>query len=650
MRALIFVLFLIPNFVYAAANLCGQVTLCEKGGEPLANVQISVIGAKANPVITLSDGQFELVVEDKNVGEDIRLVFAKPGYAVVNRVELKKTLPAEPSEQLLQIVMCETEQRDECAVRFYNIYLENVVSQTYQELLDRLDKKSKTYWDSLATLIEERDKALAMIKELKLTQRFADIQLDEVSNIYLEALTYFQNNEIEKALDLLALDKLDKQQESLRQRKQQAYEELESVAREQQQLLKSYMLGADISITQFRFDDAIVYYKKALAADTTNFDNHWTVADFLTDQNQFLQAKPLLERALTLAPNLTDSSAILNNLGILYKNLNDYTAAQTAYERALSIREKLAETNPAEYLPDVAQTLSNLGIFHRSLNDYSAARNVYERALSICEKLAETNPATHLLYVANILNNLGVLYSYLNDYAAAQTAYERALSIYEKLAETNSTRYLPEVAMTFNNLGILHRHFDDYAAVQNSLERALSIYEKLAETNPGRYLPDVAMTLNNLGGLHWKLHNYVAALTSCERALFIRKKLAESDPDTYLPGIASILNSLGLIHCGLNDYTAAYTAYEESLLIYEKLAEINPDQYVLDLARVRLDLSFLYKAQLEAGLKGSYQEKGLKSVNQVLDELEYYGENVPMARELRYGAVYLKVYFMDIKN
>ncbi|MBS0163134.1 MAG: tetratricopeptide repeat protein, partial [Nitrospira sp.] len=76
--------------------------------------------------------------------------------------------------------------------------------------------------------------------------------------------------------------------------------------------------------------------------------------------------------------------------------------------------------NPETYLPDVAMTLINLGNLYHNQNDVAAAQAAYDEALGICRRLADTNPDTYLPDVALTLNNLAVLYSHRNDVAAAQ--------------------------------------------------------------------------------------------------------------------------------------------------------------------------------------------------------------------------------------
>ena len=265
--------------------------------------------------------------------------------------------------------------------------------------------------------------------------------------------------------------------------------------------------------------------------------------------------RPLLPTSL--GPSQTDEqrSPLLNNLGILQHDENDYPAALQSHKEALRIRRTLVQTNPEAYLPKIANTLNNLGILQKQQNDYPAALQSFEEALTICRTLAQTNPNT----------------------------------------PTGQT-YLSGIALTLNNLGNLQTQQNDYPAALQSFEEALNTYQTLAQTNPATYLPYIANTLSNLGILQQEQNDYPAALQSYEEALTIRRTLAQTNAATYLPTIADTLNNLGVLQKEQNDYPAALRAYEECLTIRRALAKENPQVYTLDLTGTLINLSILYIA------------------------------------------------------
>ncbi len=274
-----------------------------------------------------------------------------------------------------------------------------------------------------------------------------------------------------------------------------------------------------------------------------------------------------------------------HNLGILYKDKNDYQAALNAYSKALEIRERLAKTNPATYESYVATTQNNLGNLYRAKNDYSAALNAYAKALEIYERLAKTNPGTYEPDVAMTQNNLGILYQARNDYPAALDAYIKALEIRERLAKTNSATYEHDVAGTQNNLGILYQDKNDYPAALNAYSDALKIYERLAKTNPGTYEPAVAITQNNLGSLYQDKNDYPAALSAYTQAFEIYERLAKINPEGYEIGLCQCIVLLGFLQKA--DYQANKQSQLDSYL--SKAKQILPNYPAIPLAKRLLE-------------------------------------------------------------
>jgi tetratricopeptide (TPR) repeat protein len=75
-----------------------------------------------------------------------------------------------------------------------------------------------------------------------------------------------------------------------------------------------------------------------------------------------------------------------NNLGLLLSDTNRMEEAEARYGEALETYRRLADANPAAYLPDVAMTCYNVGLFERDRGNADAARKYFQEALSLYEK------------------------------------------------------------------------------------------------------------------------------------------------------------------------------------------------------------------------------------------------------------------------
>ncbi len=431
--------------------------------------------------------------------------------------------------------------------------------------------------------IEEHEEAEKELNELKgslirLKDLFDNIDLKKASERLQDAHSLFEEGLFAEVRELLTSEQREKERAKVLASHEAIEQQRKNLADEDLVHAQSILLDTD---DPSRFEEAEKAFKSSVEI-YPSYNNHFEYAKYLAKQNEHHKAIKQYQYTLSYTGNDEDKKATsLNNLGVLYSDNNDSSAAAAAYEECLAIYRKLAEQNPAAYEPDVAMTLNNLGVLYSDNNDSSAAAAAYEECLAIRRKLAEQNPAAYEPDVAMTLNNLGVLYSDNNDSSAAAAAYEECLAIRRKLAEQTPTAYEPNVANTLNNLGILYRHNNDSSAAAAAYEECLAIYRKLAEQNPAAYEPDVAMTLNNLGVLYSDNNDSSAAAAAAayEECLAIYRNLAEQNPAAYEPYVASTLNNLGILYSDNNDSSAAAAAYEECLAIRRKLAEQNPAAY-----------------------------------------------------------------------
>ncbi|ERJ68347.1 tetratricopeptide repeat protein, partial [Porphyromonas gingivalis] len=81
--------------------------------------------------------------------------------------------------------------------------------------------------------------------------------------------------------------------------------------------------------------------------------------------------------------------------GLLLSNNNEIERAKDCYQKALDIRRDLATKNPQAYNPDLAMTLNNLGVLYYQINNRKEAEQAYKEALAIRKILAENNPSAY---------------------------------------------------------------------------------------------------------------------------------------------------------------------------------------------------------------------------------------------------------------
>ncbi|MEZ4985323.1 MAG: tetratricopeptide repeat protein [Saprospiraceae bacterium] len=196
-------------------------------------------------------------------------------------------------------------------------------------------------------------------------------------------------------------------------------------------------------------------------------------------------------------------SELMNNVGITYLNMGDYTRARDLLEAALASDLK----NFGADHPNVAVTQSNLGIVYRNMGDYARARELLEAALaSALKNLGADHPT-----VAMRQSNLANVYQDLGDYARARELLEAALASDLK----NFGADHPNVAVSQSNLAIVYKNLGDYTRARDLLEAALASDLK----NFGADHPNVAVSQSNLANVYQNLGDYARARDLLEAAL-----------------------------------------------------------------------------------------------------------------------------------
>lgn len=304
----------------------------------------------------------------------------------------------------------------------------------------------------------------------------------------------------------------------------------------------------------------------------------------------------LLPQALTCAELIerwdlrsAEAAQLLNQLAYYLRERARYAESETSYQRALTIRERVFESDHLE----VAQVVYNLGRLYFDQGRHAEAAAHYQRALAIRERTLGSEHAD----VARCLNSLALLYWHWGvRYDEAEQLYQRALPIFEQTLG----REHPQTAHCWNNLALLHVTQEKYEEAEQIHRRVLAIREKIL---PAEHL-DTAQTLQNLACLYLEQRNermYAEAERLCLRSLEIREHLLGLDH----PQVARALNNLALLYEAQGRYMEAEPLYHRALNIREQtLGSENPKTLATRTAYAALLLAMQRKEDAAAAGTG----------------------------------------------
>lgn len=172
---------------------------------------------------------------------------------------------------------------------------------------------------------------------------------------------------------------------------------------------------------------------------------------------------------LKKAVSLKHSAAYLENLGLAYFCVGDYSESAKQYESALAIEETIhaheQAINAYEKLAMFDKVLEHLEKIHllrpddidciRKIASLYKTHKEYEKAIVFYEKSIALVPDD---YIA--MNNEGLCYEGIGEYCKAKHCYERSLKVKKNYE-------------AFHNLGVLYRKLRDFDSSVDCLKKAL---------------------------------------------------------------------------------------------------------------------------------------------------------------------------------
>ena len=233
----------------------------------------------------------------------------------------------------------------------------------------------------------------------------------------------------------------------------------------------------------------------------------------------------------------------LSRRGTEAAQLQQYPAAQAAFERALGVAQRIGDTKAeGESIQNVANAL----YFQRN---FPRALELYQQRLSLEQgRRNDEGAAAALAGIATIK------YSYA-EYGAALAAYRQALALQEQLNDQGA------VATTLISTGNVLYLQGDYDGAIAEYRRSRDLYS--GSTNPA----GVADALAGLGRVYVAQGDFPAALESFAGVL------AEARARGVRATQGTTLMSIGEIHVRLGNLQAALTAFEESRGHFEAVGD-----------------------------------------------------------------------------
>lgn len=230
------------------------------------------------------------------------------------------------------------------------------------------------------------------------------------------------------------------------------------------------------------------------------------------------KAYELIERT----QRIREKSIILNNIGVVYRRLDDFVPATEYHLKALSLAEEIND------VPTICVSLNSLGNIFLAQEKYEDALKYFQMALE------REKQSKNLLGIAINYNNMAGVYN-------EQKLYSKAIEFFKKSLEANRLLGSQKgIAICYNDLGSTALRQGDLPLALEYLSSALTINLAIGDQIY------ISNNFLNLGQAYLQKGNYQTALKNFNQGLEIALKIgAKQNVLQGYKGISQVYEKTG---------------------------------------------------------------------------------------------------------
>ncbi len=284
----------------------------------------------------------------------------------------------------------------------------------------------------------------------------------------------------------------------------------------------------------------------------------------------------------------------LNNLGVNYEEIFEFTLAAKTYQKALDIKLKFNENNPDFLQLEIAFTSSNLGNVYSKNNNLDSARALYDTYVPICTRIIQENGNVRSRDLAEVYNETHLLYLKEKEFDKAKKNLDFAREIREKNYEENHELHAFDLSKTYDNLGDLYLVMKKKGKARKFFLKSYSLKKMLSEKTPS-HAADHGLALLDLGRMYMAKKKVKKALPHLNDAKEFLEEYVEVSPNRFNPPLAHTYQLLGEVHTKLRLHEEAQNYLDQSLEIRQSLNTKDSRTFAPELAETYISYALLKK-------------------------------------------------------
>lgn len=397
------------------------------------------------------------------------------------------------------------------------------------------------------------------------------------------AYRYFEEGNVELAVELLDVD------ETLK-----SYESLSNITKmKAREVISEGRLKIDFLKTMYQYKNRHEMiedtYKKILPvalSSQVELNIYDEYALFLLSRerhNEAINQASTLMSFYSLFPHLATPEAKSDNylvLATIYNKMSDHQEETKKYSlEALNIKEKIYEDNKDDEKNNygISQICLALGNIYRREQKALLAESYLSKGESLLLDLSHISKK-YLLDLSRILIIKGQNYFDRFKGDEALSCYKRAEECMLKLPLDNPEEKY-QLSSCYQNSGALFRKLCKKEEALKMFTKSRDIRLKLADDDPISFLPTLAYSYQGVGNALRSLDRKDEALDSYFHAYKIRKMISKKNPNVHDAEMSDSAMKIASVYLDKKDPDLAYPYIKETISLRERLYKISNDTY-----------------------------------------------------------------------
>lgn len=613
---------------------------------PLSEVDIVI--SNASTTASGKDGHFMLQFRTLKPGDKVNVRrIEKLGYEIFNKEALEQWFISRDM-QPFTVIMCKSDRFKRIRDTYSRISSDSYEKQLKKEEA-RLQAERKAgklkeaeYEAALKKLNDEYDQQLENLDNY--VDRFARIDLSELSTVEAEIIELVQNGHIEEAIRKYEQQNLEekyKQQVSVGRKAQAGIDALTTV-KIQSQISRDSLFASILRKNEMlklaggreNFEKIGKSLKETAQNDTSYFTAVWEYAEFAYSQNMFEEATRFYDICRTLTTDKIENIKISLRKGSLELKQNHFLESERAFMKALELSRQLWDTDSTTYRSYIANVQDDIANLYAKMRNFRKAEDFFLQAQYNYKELCE-NQDDFLEKLTNLQIRLGDLYMEMRQFHLADIILNQAKENATTLFIILPDKYRPLMASAEKSLGRSHRYYMRYDEAKSAMNNSLEHYKVLYGRNPMAYRPQFAQVYSRLSDLYTLTRDFQGSKIAANEAIALYDTLIAMSTDAYLPDIANIRSEQANLCQASRRYTDLKKYASEGFELTKQLYAIYPEVYRFNLCNLTMNM----------GISSAMH-------NQLQDAEKYFLASKSLADTLcnDYPDAYLPTYLSAVKN